>query len=255
MCVWTLSDRPVGARFSSPVLHMDVFIGITTSFNEGEQRLDAAYVDAVASAGGIPVVLPMPVPDAMARRIVDRIDGLVITGGPAIEDGMIGSLPDDLAPTDPVRRQSDDRYLALAEEAGLPILGICYGMQLLNARAGGQIFGDVERQSDVLPHSPKRGGETHDIEIMPGSTLHRLLGCARMTVNTRHIQALASVGRDYRVTATAPDGVIEAIERADGRVMGVQFHPEKMAAAMRPLFRHLVALAKARPAQTLATPQ
>ena len=234
---------------------MDVFIGITTSFNDGEQRLDAAYVEAVAAAGGIPVVLPMPVSEAVARRIVAGIDALVITGGPAIEEGLVGSLPDDLAPTDPVRRAADVRYLALAEDAELPILGICYGMQLLNAVAGGQIFGDVERQNGVLAHSPKRGAEMHDIDIMPGSTLHRLLGCDRLSVNTRHIQALHSVGHGYQVTARSPDGVIEAIERADGRALGVQFHPEKLGAAMHPLFRHLVALAGARREQSLGTPQ
>ncbi|MEZ4701165.1 MAG: type 1 glutamine amidotransferase [Rhodothermales bacterium] len=224
---------------------MDVLIGITTSFNEDEQRLDRAYVEAVASTGAIPVILPMSVPDEVIDALVARLDGLVITGGPAIVQGLIGELPEDLGATDPARTAADERYLTRALERHLPILGICYGMQLLNARAGGRIYGDVERQQKTMVHSAKRGAKMHDIEIRPESVLHDILRRTNVSVNTRHIQALASVGEGYRVSATAPDGVIEAIERPDGRILGVQFHPEKMGAAMRPLFQHLTDRARA----------
>lgn len=223
---------------------MDVYIGITTSFNDDEQRLDRAYVEAVAAAGGVPLLLPMAVPAEVRARALERVDGLILTGGPAIVQGLIGELPEDLGTTHPVRTEADEDYLTLALERGMPILGICYGMQLLNARAGGTIYADVERQQKAQTHSAKRGAETHEIAIVPGSVLHDLVGQTTLSVNTRHIQALAEVGSGYAVSAVAPDGVIEAIERPDGQVLGVQFHPEKMGASVRPLFQHLVQRAR-----------
>jgi putative glutamine amidotransferase len=80
------------------------------------------------------------------------------------------------------------------------------------------------------------------VHISPDTHLRRIVGRADVTVNTRHLQALATVGEGFRVAARAPDGVIEAIENTDGTEIGVQFHPERMGQAMRPLFHHLVRL-------------
>jgi len=118
-------------------------------------------------------------------------------------------------------------------------------MQLLNAVLGGTLYADVQRQcKGAQAHSPRRGAEQHPIEIAQDSWLARLLKRTTWTVNTRHLQALATVGRGLRVSAWAPDGVIEAIESPDGRLLGVQFHPERMGTEGFPLFRHLVSLAE-----------
>lgn len=224
---------------------MTPHIGITTSFEEREQRLRRDYVLAVERAGGVPIPCPMVESERTRQAITASLDGLIITGGPAVTHGMIGSHPEDLGATDPARSTSDHGWIDAAEEAGIPMLGICYGMQLLNARARGSIYADVEAQVEgAHAHSQKRGATVHLLQIRPGSILHQALGRESVEVNTRHIQSLASVGDGYRVTASAPDGVIEAIEHESGRILGLQFHPERQFETMRGLFEAFVACAR-----------
>ncbi len=228
-------------------------IGITTSYEDDSQTLDRRYVTAVERAGGLPLPLPMVDTENAAAQIVDLIDGLVIVGGPAVTDGLIGSLPEELDELNPIRAASDRVWIERSWEAGLPILGICYGMQRLNALAGGTIYGDVEAQHDgALTHSQKRGGTTHPVQIVSSSHLHDLLKRDTITVNTRHLQAIASLGEGFSVAATAPDGVIEAIEHESGRIFGVQFHPERMGEPMAPLFHTLVEQAAQSPTPSTA---
>lgn len=222
-----------------------VQIGMTTAFDGTRQQIDYAYVQALEKAGALPVLLPIIRSQAPARLFARQLDGLVVPGGPAVTNGLIGTLPDDLDPPQPLRTESDRYYLEAFLEAGKPILGICYGMQLLNAVLGGTLYADVQRQRrDVLPHSPKRGGQQHALAITPDTHLARLVGQLTWQVNTRHLQAVATVGQGLRISARAPDGVIEAIESPDGRLVGVQFHPERMGSEGLILFRHLVSQAE-----------
>ena len=221
-------------------------IGITTSLNDGEQRLDRRYVLAVERAGGLPVIVPMLEDDAATAAFADFLDGLVVTGGPAITDGLVGELPDEISETHPARLASDTRMMKLFLASERPILGICYGMQLGNALAGGTIYADVEVQREgTLSHSSKRDAPDHEVRVEPDTLLHELIGRDTFVANTRHLQAVAEVGDGLHVAACAPDGVIEAIESEDRRFVGVQFHPERMGDTMRPLFTHLVRQAAA----------
>ena len=226
-------------------------IGITTSLNATdrggrEQRLDLAYVRAVERAGGLPLIVPMVATDEAADAFAALLDGLVVTGGPAVTTGLVGTLPDDIDETDPDRVASDTRLLSAFLEAQRPALGICYGMQLANAIRGGTIYADVERQLGTDVHSRGRGGTVHPVEAVPGTRFAELAGSVE--VNTRHVQAVEAVGDGLVVSARAPDGVVEAVETADGQFVGVQFHPEAMEPPLDALFADLVARARARAA-------
>ncbi len=213
-------------------------IGITTSLEDGRQTLDLRYVQAVEAAGGIPIIVPMLESAEAARDFAALLDALIITGGPGITRGLIGALPEDLPPVDARRDLSDELiFRAMAEK---PFLGICYGMQFANAQAGGTIYGDAQRQLGIKAHSADRGASDHEIEIDPSSRLSAILQAERIRANTHHIQAVADLGAGLRAAARAPDGVIEAIESEDGRILAVQFHPERMLERALPLFEDLL---------------
>ena len=213
-------------------------IGITTSYEDGSQTLSHYYVSAIEQAGGVPLIIPMVQQMATMRLITDLLDGLLIPGGPGIVRGLIGELAEDLPAVDEVRDRADT--LAYEAMQDRPVLGICYGMQFINAQAGGTIYGDLMKQIDgALAHTPARGGSDHHIRIEPNTRLHDLFG-DEMTVNTYHRQALASIGDGLAPVAYGPDGVIEAIESDDGRRIGLQFHPERMGEQTAPLFRDFV---------------
>ena len=201
-------------------------IGITTSLEDGRQTLDRRYVVAVERAGGLPVIVPMSESADAATSFAALLDGLIISGGPGITRGLIAPLPEDLPAVDEARDRSDELiYRAMADR---PFLGICYGMQFANAMAGGTIFGDAQRQCAAADHSAERGAGEHEIQIEPGSRLASILGVERCLPIASYSGGGRSGLRDCDRPRGRRNGVNRGIESADGRVMAVQFHPERM---------------------------
>lgn len=211
-------------------------IGITTSYTpehnttKAQQTLNHDYVLAVERAGGCPVVLPMTEETSSLTPLLNVLDGLIITGGPGIVDGLIGDLPPDLPPVQTIRHQNDLYVFEQAQKKQIPILGICYGIQFINARFGGTLYADVQNQQSTKPHSPKRTDAPvfHPISIQDQTHLSTILNTPNCETNSYHVQAIEKVGQGLRINARSSDQVIEGIETEDGRIIGVQFHPEKM---------------------------
>tara|TARA_B000000441_G_C21715339_1_gene335321 strand:- start:501 stop:1196 length:696 start_codon:yes stop_codon:yes gene_type:complete len=211
-------------------------IGITTSLIDNNQELSTNYTDAIAEAGGIPFIIPTC---KNTRGVYDelacKLDALVITGGPGITRGLVGRLPKDLPPVCERRWNSDIGIFNSVMERKRPILGICYGMQFINSQMGGTIYADVQEQLGILPHSPKRsGGELieHVVDVQKETVLLEIIRKQQLLVNSFHIQAIKEVGVGLRVNAISNDGLIEGIEGEEGRLLGLQFHPESMYSSM-----------------------
>jgi putative glutamine amidotransferase len=215
-------------------------------------RLDD-YVASVEQAGGRTRVLEV---SESPRKVLDEIDGLLLTGGGDIDPVLYG---DERHPTvedaEPGRDEFEIDLARRAMGADVPLLAICRGAQVLNVAAGGTLVQDIATALEsTLAHSivEPKSAEAHAVHVTPGSCLEKALGISvdrahTCRVNSRHHQSIGRVGSGLTTSATAPDGVIEAIEKPDSEFcVGVQWHPENFwrTGEFMPLFDTFVRAAR-----------
>ena len=214
-------------------------IGISANTADIDLTLRRVYCDQIVRAGGVPMVLP-PVDDAeVLINMLEGIDGLVLTGGADYNPLWYGEQPEKELHTINSTRDLPELLLTrLAFNRQIPILGICRGVQTMAIALGGNLVQDLKTPLKHSQDAP-RSEATHSVTITEGSTLYALYG-QETFVNSFHHQAVKDCGSHLHVVATAPDGVIEAVESTEQKaLMGVQWHPEWMGGEGLKLFEWL----------------
>lgn len=216
-------------------------IGVSQSFHDFGDYGGVGAQRPLLLCGALPVTLPQL--HEVIQPALERIDGLVLAPGRDIDPGCYGQAPHELlAATEPQRDRFELELVVAALRHELPVLGFCRGMQVLNVALGGTLIQDIrlderwrEHPSDPgwkawklmerssLEQGPIPPHPRHRIDIEPGSILAQALGVPHCTVNSFHHQAVVELGRGLRPTATAPDGVIEALELPGAPVLAVQW--------------------------------
>jgi putative glutamine amidotransferase len=207
-------------------------IGVTMSRPIG--AAEEAYSAAIAAAGAIPVVIPYGLDPSSLARLYQQLDAILLTGGGDIAPERYGARPVHELRSIDVERDGMEIKLARSAVGGRkPILGICRGLQVLNVALGGTLVQDISSEvAGALAHDlPDTDGAAiaHPVDLRAGLLLEVLEGTPRIDVNSSHHQAVRKLGLGLRISGTAPDGVVEAIE-CDGHpfAVAVQWHPERL---------------------------
>lgn len=234
-------------------------IGLTGNFADGDARLCELYYMSVVRAGGTPVIIPPVADKDVIINTLDKIDGLVLTGGGDINPLWAGEEPSPrLHGINHMRDKAELLTVRLAYNRQIPMLGICRGIQTLVTALDGEVDQDIAESfaaahgagraaaaagHSLIKHSQDadRSEPTHTVRISRESVLYSLYKTETLAVNSIHHQAVRTSGRRFSVSAKAPDGVIEAIESSEFKpFIGVQWHPEWLGESGQVLFRWLV---------------
>jgi len=194
-------------------------IAISCGLDDEDYCLRRYYVDMVRDMGAYPVILPGGAPPALPPGV----DALILSGGGDVAAEFCGLEPAFLRSVDVERDRFELAIVLAAVSAGLPILGICRGMQVLNLALGGSILADIPQGGHEQPYPAAVA--YHEVDILQPEW-QRLVG-ERMAVNSFHHQAIDSLAPGFSLVGRAADGVPEAMSDAEGRMIGVQWHPER----------------------------
>lgn len=214
---------------SFPEAEYKPLIGITGNYGDQNCKLAERYYKSVVKAGATPVIIP-PIADTdVIINTLERIDGLILSGGGDYDPRYAGEEADPkLGEVNPERDLPELLITRLAYNRQIPILGICRGIQTLAMALDGKVKQDITDIATINhSQSEERSVATHQINIEKGSVLHQLYNKTQISVNSFHHQAVCDCGERFRVTATSEDGIIEAIESREFKsIIGVQWHPE-----------------------------
>ncbi len=230
-------------------------IGITVGYREDDRptcSLPVTYVDSVVLAGGLPLLLPPVKDDRVIDKLLERVSGVLFTGGPDVDPAAYGQEPHPKTqPLHPRRSNFELALVRLAVGRGLPVMGICLGCQMINVALRGSLHQHLpDHVTSPLPHSPDEAGKRtyHRVTIDPDSRLAGIVGATELEANSSHHQSIRSVSPELRAVAWSEDGVIEGAEAVDDRfILAIQWHPENLAAERAQhlaLFRALVEAAR-----------
>src|SRR3954462_10945396 len=184
------------------------------------------YIESLKRAGAVPVVIP-PQPEN-AADLAETLDGILLAGGDDCDPAEYGEEKHpSCEPMDPRRQKNDLGLARLARERGIPTLGICLGVQVMNVAAGGTLIKDID---STIDHASEPSDRNHqDVHIDYYTKLGRILGDQEVNVNSSHHQAIGRVADGLRVTAKAPDGIVEGLEDPSHPFyLVLQWHPEDM---------------------------
>ncbi len=229
-------------------------IGITINHDQNKNgrpifSLNEVYVQAVANAGGAPVLIPLGLSAQILREIFARLDGLLFTGGGDVHPRYYNGEPHELIhEIDEDRDQTEIQLIQTAARERKPFLGICRGIQVINVALGGTLYADILAQkpgslNHASPGDKPRDFLAHTVTVDRSSRLRQILEADQPQVNSWHHQAVYDLAPGARATAYAPDGILEAFELPDHPYgLAVQWHPEWMQTheSMRRLFRSFV---------------
>ena len=216
------------------------FIGVSGSINAEETQhfLVRKYMRAIVASGGVPLMMSPDMDGRQLSACLDRMDGLLLAGGNDVAPELFGQEPiDGLSEVNPLRDQFELRLIREAVARGTPVLGICRGIQVMNAALGGTLYQDLPGQYGAQAgHPPIKHTQTcpgryasHGVRVMEGTLLSRVEGAESFRVNSFHHQAVWEAAPELRVCALASDGVIEGVEHvALPFFLAVQWHPERM---------------------------
>ena len=226
----------------------------TMSCNKGgfgdvtRQYINAAYISAVEDAGAVPFIIPVSNDLEKTKKLIDLCDGLLFPGGEDIDPGYYGENPHkNLGEIRPEVDKFLFHSLLYALEQRKPALGICKGMQMMVVATGGSLYQDIysQREEETFLHcqSGRRTYGVHQVQIDKDSRLFQILETGQIATNSMHHQSVRTLGKGLRLSAHTEDGIVEAVESLDGRLIGVQWHPEEMVPVsgdMKRLFKNLV---------------
>lgn len=212
-----------------------VLIGVAPGWDEqaGKLTVHRDYTDAVLRAGALPVLLPLTDGESVLRSMLDRVDGVLFTGGGDVSPARYGeaALP-CCGEICPARDDFEFALLAQALAMDRPILAVCRGLQVLNTALGGTLYQDIGKQMPgalIHPRNDQPRDGVHAVTVEKDSLLGKAVAAARLEVNSRHHQGIRTLGAGLRPTTRAADGLIEAVEMPAKRfVLAVQWHPESM---------------------------